>query len=269
MSEGVSITSSGRGSLASLRERALGAAALVPHRLRRWVLVVMIIAIALVAGFGFDARRSRRPVLFDRPVDAFLSGASGVGRQAAIVFYHFGDPKIFVSITAVVAVALVVLGDARAALNTVASVGLALVVVEQVLKPFFDRRLNHLPGPTFPSGHAAVAAALAGAVVLAAGGSRPLGRLLGAPWRGAVMALAIMVPCAVGTAMVALQFHYMSDVVVGVPLGLAIAGGTALSLDLIADRWRPAGNRSKRPPVAAEANRDGQRAGAVARSDDR
>ena len=37
--------------------------------------------------------------------------------------------------------------------------------------------------------------------------------------------------------MVVLRLHYMSDVVAGVPLGLAVTGCTALALDAIAGHW--------------------------------
>ena len=218
-------------------EKALGRPPLVPDALRPWVLAVTIVAAGCLAGFGFYVRDSSRSVLFDRSVDDFLGQTSGFAYRVAILLSHVGEPKIFVTITAVVALALIVVGDFRAAFAAFLAVAAELVLVEEILKPFFDRRVAGLPGPTFPSGHTAVAMALAGVVVLAAGGARPLGRLLGPVWRHVLMAVALLLAGAVGVAMVILHLHYMSDVVVGVPLGLAVAGGTAVGLDTVANRW--------------------------------
>ena len=147
------------------------------------------VAVACLAGFGFAARNSSRPLLFDASADRFLSQRSELWHRVAQRLAEVGDPKVFVTITVVVALALILVGDYRAAVAAVASVGLALILVEEVLKPFFDRRLPDLVGPTFPSGHSAVAVALAGAVAVAAGPSRPLGRLLGHFWRRLLVAI--------------------------------------------------------------------------------
>lgn len=222
-------------------KRALGGPLLLTDRLRLWVLGVSILAAGCLAGFGFDARGSRRPVLFDRRADAFLLRPSGLDHRVAVVLSEVGDPKVFVVITVVITVALALLGDYRAAAATVAGVALALVLVEELLKPFFDRHLGGLPGPTFPSGHTTVSVALAATLVLAARDVRPLGRLLGPVLARLLGALAVVVACAIGLAMVVLRLHYMTDVVAGVPLGLAVAGATAASVDTVARRWASPG----------------------------
>jgi membrane-associated phospholipid phosphatase len=215
-------------------EKVLRGTPLLSDRLRRWVPMVTVIAAAGLGGLGFDTRHSSRPVLFDRRVDAFLTRASGFDHRLAILLRELGDPKIFTAVTAVVAVVLILVGDYRGAAATVVSVGVGLVLVEEVLKPFFNRRLGDVPGPTFPSGHTTVAVALAGAVVLAARGDRPLGRLLGRALRYVLMAIVVAVSCAIGPAMVALQEHYITDVLAGFLLGLAVTGCTAAVLDTVA-----------------------------------
>jgi len=145
---------------------------------------------------------------------------------------------VFVTITALVALALILLGDHRAAIAAVMSVVFAVFLVEEVLKPFFDRGLGSLPGPVFPSGHTAVSVALAGAVTLAAGADRPLAHLVRPAFRHLLVAIVLVASCAIGVAMVALQLHYVSDVVAAVPLGLSIGGLTALFLDALAARWQ-------------------------------
>jgi membrane-associated phospholipid phosphatase len=220
----------------SLLERVRGGPPLVPDRLRRWVLAVTIVTVAFLAGFGFAVRNSSRPVLFDRRVDAFLSRASGIDHRVAIILSQFGDTKVFVPITAVVAIGLILLGDYRAAAGTVGSVAVGVVVVEDVLKPFFSRHHAGFSGETFPSGHT-VAVALASAVILLAGTGRPLGRLLVLPLRYLLTTILLVVASAIGVAMVVLRLHYMSDVVAGVPFGFAVTGCTALFLDAVARRW--------------------------------
>ncbi len=219
-------------------DRLFAGPPLVSNRLRRSVLVLSLVTIACLSGFGFAARNSSRPLLFDSSVDAFLRRTSGLQNRLAGLLSEVGHPKVFVTITALVVLALVLLGDHRAAMATVMSVVVAVFLVEEVLKPFFDRRLGSLPGPVFPSGHTAVSVALAGAVIMAAGADRPLAHLVRPPFRHLLVAIVLVVSCAIGVAMVALQFHYMSDVVVAIPLGLSVSGFTALLLDALAARWQ-------------------------------
>ncbi len=237
MGEGAVDTLADRRPAATLKGRLLGGPPLVPERFRRGLVLVTVLAAACLAGIGFATRQSHRTVLFDRPVDDFLMRASGFERRVAVWLSHAGDPKVFVTITAVVVVVLIGLGDYRAAVAAVASVVVAVVVVEKLLKPFFERQIGSLGGSSFPSGHTAVAMALAGALVLAAREGRPLGRLLGPAGRPILMTIVLVVAGCIGLAMVVLEFHYLSDVVAGVPLGLAVAGWTAVGTDKVAARW--------------------------------
>ncbi|HYA44694.1 MAG TPA: phosphatase PAP2 family protein [Acidimicrobiales bacterium] len=223
----------------ALLERLLAGPPLFSGRLRRCVPVVSVVAIVSLAGFGFAVRNSARALLFDRSADVFFGRASGFEHGAATLLSDIGDPTIFITIMPFTALVLIFLGDYRAAVTTVASGALAGVLVEEVLKPFFDRRLDNLAGPTFPSGHAAVAVALAVAVTLAASGERPLGRLMGPVPRKLLVAIVALLSCTVGLAMVVLQVHYLSDVVAGISLGLSVGACTALCVDVIATRWQP------------------------------
>jgi len=221
-----------------LVERLFGGPPLVSNRLRPSVVVLSLVTLACLSGFGFAVRDSNRPLLFDSSVDSFLRTTSGLQHRLAALLSDAGHPQVFVTITVLVALVLVLLGDYRAALATFMSVFLTLVVVEEVLKPFFDRRLDNLPGPVFPSGHTAVSVALAGVVILAAGANRPLGHLL-RPWfRHVLRAVVLIASCAIGVAMVALQFHYSSDVIAGIPLGLSVSGLAALFVDALSTHWQ-------------------------------
>jgi membrane-associated phospholipid phosphatase len=169
----------------------------------------------------------------------------------AVILSDCGDPRIFATVTVVIAVSLALLGDFRAAIAGVGTVVVGLVVVEEVLKPFFGRHLGDLPGPTFPSGHTTVAVALASAVMLAARGSRPLGQLLGPALRYVLVVLAAVVSLCIGLAMVVRQLHYMSDVVAGVPLGLAVTGCTATLVDAFVS-FQASRRRTARQDIPAQ-----------------
>lgn len=221
----------------ALVERLLGGPPLVPVRLRGWLLGLIGFAVALLGGLGLAVRDSRRPLLFDSAVDGFLRRSSGTEYRLAGYLSDLGRPGTFVMITLAVALILLLVGDYRTALTAVVTVPFTLVLVEKILKPFFDRDLGSLPGATFPSGHAAVGAALGGAIILAAGRQRPLGQRIGPARRAGVVAAVLVVCAAIGLAMVVLQLHYMSDVVAGLPLGLSVTGGLALLLDALAARW--------------------------------
>ncbi len=166
----------------------------------------------------------------------FLHRSSGFGQGLAVLLDNVGAPAEFAAITALIAFALILVDDYRAAVAAVGSVGIALVLVDEVLKPFFGRHLEGVDGLTFPSGNATVPVALAGIVALAAGGSRPLGQLLGARLRRLLMAVVLILSCCMGLAQVVLGSHYLTDVVVGIPLGLAVSGCTALFVDALAGR---------------------------------
>ncbi len=223
---------------APLLRRLLGDSPLVSYGLRRWILVVSMLGVACLAGFGFAARNSKRPLLFDSSADMFLARSPAPVHRVAVLLSDVGDPTVFVAVTALIAFALILVGDYRAAVAAVVSVAVALILVEEVLKPFFSRHLNLAPGGglTFPSGNTAVPVALAGVVAVAASGSRPLGRLLGRTLRRLLVAAMLILSCSMGLAQVVLESHYLTDVIAGIPLGLAVSGCTALLVDALAAR---------------------------------
>jgi undecaprenyl-diphosphatase len=240
----------------------LGGPPLVPAPVRRWVLGLIGFALACLGGLGLAVRGSPRPLLFDSAVDGFLRRSAGMEHRLAGYLSGLGRPGTFVMITLAVVLILVLVGDYRAALTAVVTVPVTLVLVERILKPFFDRGLGFLAGGTFPSGHAAVSAALGGAIILAAGRQRPLGQRLGPAGRAGLVAAVLVVCAAIGLAMVMLQLHYMSDVVAGLPLGLSVTGGLALLLDALAARWPASrdGGQGRGPAFDAKRATSGRRA---------
>jgi membrane-associated phospholipid phosphatase len=240
MGEGASTVLARRAWPAALVDRLVGGPPLFPKHLRRWLLGLTIVTVACLGGLGLILRGSHRPLLFDAAIDRSLLRTSGMVHRLALLLSDVGHPGLFVTITVAVALALLLVGDYRAALTSVVTVPLTLLLVEDVLKPFFDRHLGSLPLATFPSGHTAVAAALGGAIILAAGGQRPLGRRLRPAWRYGLVATVLLLCAAIGLAMVVLRLHYLTDVVAALPLGLTVTGGVALGLDVAAARWQRA-----------------------------
>ena len=102
--------------------------------------------------------------------------------------------------------------------------GLNLVVKTGVqrARPVVDEAVAHAPGFSFPSGHAMNTAA-AGLIVTAL-----VWPLLGPRARVAVPVVAALLVVLTGVDRVLLGVHYPSDVVAGVLLGCAVAGGSYL-----------------------------------------
>jgi membrane-associated phospholipid phosphatase len=126
----------------------------------------------------------------------------------------------------------------------------AVTVTEFLLKPLVGRSLRGYL--SFPSGHATAMFALAAicAVLLA---SPPAPRLPRAV-RLLLVAGAVLIAIAVPVAMVALDFHYFTDIVAGAAVGI----GTVLLIALLIDLVRPA---ARAPRAFAAADKAALRAG--------
>jgi undecaprenyl-diphosphatase len=126
---------------------------------------------------------------------------------------------------------------------TLASMGLASLT-SHVLKGLFHfprpgslelghQWLDHGLGPGFPSSHASVAMAFAGALWLA-------------PLRWPIKAGALLCALAISWSRVALGLHFPSDVVAGWCLGTLCA----CAVSAVATKWRSRGTRTARPSPA-------------------
>lgn len=181
------------------------------------VLVVLVIPIgALVRGkwsplISFDSRVERAVHR-----DAIAHGAL---RGLAKVLTELGAP-VLIDLAAVVLVALLVQrGRRRSGLYLAASVAGAYVLstagklLVNRSRPVFADAFSHASGASFPSGHATGSAAfyLALAVVALS--------VLRRPPRGALLAMAVIVPLLVAATRVVLGVHYVSDVVAGLLIG--------------------------------------------------
>ncbi len=164
---------------------------------------------------------------------------------SARVFTWLGGLAGTAVVTAVAAVAL--LRASRrwdAGFVVLATVGITVLV--PVLKAVYERARPSLGSPialphsySFPSGHAATAVVLYGALgMLAAEAARS--RLRAAAWLGAATAVSL----AIGSSRFLLDVHFFSDVIAGFAVGLACLCSSLIVRDLVEHRPGPVGRRS-------------------------
>lgn len=164
---------------------------------------------------------------------------------SARVFTWLGSLAGTAVVTAVAAVAL--LRASRrwdAGFVVLATVGITVLV--PVLKAVYERARPSLGSPialphsySFPSGHAATAVILYGALgVLAAEAARSRPRA--AAWLGAAAAFSL----AIGSSRFLLDVHFFSDVIAGFAVGLAFLCSSLIVRDLVGHRPDPVGRRS-------------------------
>jgi membrane-associated phospholipid phosphatase len=122
------------------------------------------------------------------------------------------------------------------ALLAVIGVLLASALTEAVLKHLVHRTITVNHFLTYPSGHTTGTFALSTALAVVllrprSGRPRPVVRI-------AAVAVAVVVSCLVGMAMIGLDFHYFTDTVGGAGIGIAVVLGCAFLLDLeLVRRW--------------------------------
>jgi undecaprenyl-diphosphatase len=191
--------------------------------------VVFVVLGLLVAG------RWGPLVDLDIRLDAAVHGtvlANGWLRTLALVVTDLGSP-VAVDVVAVgAAVALLVARRVPDAVAVVVArfVELGIETAVKALvdrgRPVFSHPVATAGGGSFPSGHTAGSAALYGILVLLL-----VRRML-------VIVAAIVFVLAVGASRVVLGVHYLSDVVGGLALGVAVAAGTLLLTDFVVARTR-------------------------------
>ncbi len=188
----------------------------------------VVVTTCLALAFGHQARADR----LDAAVDARIKGALGSYQGALHLLTLLGGLLSVAALTAALVLACLVTRWWRGAALAGVAVPAAVALTEFVLKPLVGRSIRGYP--SFPSGHATAMFALAATcAVLLANPPRPrlsrAGRLL-------LVAGAVLVAAVVAVGMVALGFHYFTDIVAG----MAVGTGTVLLTALLIDRVRPA-----------------------------
>lgn len=182
----------------------------------------------LALAFGHQARADR----FDAVVDARIRGALASYQGPLHLLTLLGGQLSVAELTAALVLACLVTRWWRGAALAGLAVPAAVALTELVLKPLVGRSIGGYP--SFPSGHATAMFALAATcAVLLANPPRP--RLPRAV-RLLLLAGAVLVAATVPVGMVALGFHYFTDIVAGTAVGT----GTVLLIALLIDLARPA-----------------------------
>jgi membrane-associated phospholipid phosphatase len=165
----------------------------------------VLIAVTLVV--GFTVHRHPGPDALDR----WIFSAVGPAPHSSVMIHATDLGAVPVAVGGSVLAALVAVGrDRRTALACLVGPGLALVLVEWVLKPTVAR--YYFGVLSFPSGTITAVAALVTAWVVA------VPRWLRVP---VVLAGAALVTWA-GVAVIALRWHYPSDALAGGAFGVGV-----------------------------------------------
>lgn len=160
--------------------------------------------------------------------DAWIPPANGTLYDTALVIDFGGERLGAALLVSVTAAGCLVLGRPRSAVLAVAGPG-ATVVWTTLLKPVVGRTI-HGEYLSFPSGHTAVATALALVLALPVVDLTGAGRLI-----GVVLVLIMTIPAAaaMGWAQVVLDAHYPTDAIGGFCTALAVVPATAWLIDVI------------------------------------
>jgi membrane-associated phospholipid phosphatase len=184
----------------------------------------VVVTTCLALAFGHQGRADR----LDAAVDARIQSALGGYQGPLHLLTRLGGLLSVTALTAALVLACLVTRRWRGAALAGLAVPAAVALTEYVLKPFVGRSISGYH--SFPSGHATAMFALAATcAVLLANPPRPR---LPCAVRVLLVAGAALVAAAVPVAMVALGFHYFTDIVAGTAVGIGMVLVTALLIDL-------------------------------------
>ena len=206
---------------------------LLPKSARRPAAGVLAGCVLISLVIGLLVAHQSRANSLDRAVDSWIrSGLAGHGRTLFTI-HHLGESVSIATMTLAVIIGCLIVRRINGALLALVSVPLAIVLIE-VLKPLFHRTLDGFA--VYPSGHTGSVFAVAAVVAV----------LLVDPARGkisktariAIVAAIVLVGCAVGVAMIGLNFHYFSDTIGGATVGVGTVLATAFLLDRLGQQMR-------------------------------
>jgi membrane-associated phospholipid phosphatase len=185
-------------------------------------LLVIVVAGIVIGALAYLIRSNSELAAVDRSAGQWgVDYRNDWSTDALDLFTWIGDPRFFVPVAILIAIVEYVRRPSRWILPFLAIVIVGEILIVNGIKDFLDRvrpEFNPLAealGPSFPSGHAAGAAAFLGAVALILSrGRTPQQR---AVIFGAAAGLAAGVACS----RVMLGVHWLSDTVAGVLFGWA------------------------------------------------
>ena len=214
-----------------MKELVRTAPVALPVSLRAPLALTGALAPAVVLALGVLHFHDAGLTGIDAAVLPSIDGVRPPWRYLALGFDFGGEPAGSTILVGVFAIACFLARRVRSALLTMLGV-LLTIGVTTVLKPIVGR-LIHGEYLSYPSGHTALATALALVLGLVLADVFGLGRSAAV---GLVLGLAIVAGIAMGWAEVALGAHYPTDALGGFCAALAVVPGTAWLVDRVADR---------------------------------
>lgn len=215
----------------------------VPHRLsRRWLGLASVLLFLLFAALAARVYSGSTPLRVDRAASRVANSATltqavhGLSRTHPKSVFNevanLGSPVLALGVAGALAAMARHRHDRLAMILCLAGPVVAVVLTELVAKPVVHRHMGN--ALTYPSGHTTDAASVATVVVLV------LWR-----WHGWRMALrwapvVAMVPLAVSLAVVRLRWHFATDALGGIAVGVASVLGVAAILPDARPLTRPA-----------------------------
>jgi membrane-associated phospholipid phosphatase len=213
------------------RQRGAAPQPLLAPGMHRWAALLAAGCAVVTACLALAFGHQRRPGGLDAAVDTRIQGLLGSYHGPLHQLSRLGGLYSVAELTAALVLACLVTRRWRGAALAALAVPAAMALTEFVLKPLVGRSIGGYD--SFPSGHATAMFALATiCAVLLANPPRP--RLPRAV-RLLLVAGAVLVAAAVPVAMVALGYHYFTDIVAGTAVGI----GTVLLITLLIDLARP------------------------------
>lgn len=214
-----------------MRQLVRTAPAALPAALRAPLAMTAALATAVLIALGILHFHDSGLTGIDAAVLPSIDGVQPPWRYVALVFDFGGEPVGSTVLVAVLAVVCFLVHRIRAAVVTVLGV-VATVAVTTLLKPIVGRTI-HGEFLSYPSGHTALATALALVIALLLADRLGLGRAAAVVL---VLGLALVAGVAMGWAEVALGAHYPTDAVGGFCAALAAVPATAWLVDRVAER---------------------------------
>jgi undecaprenyl-diphosphatase len=202
---------------------------------RRAAAVVIAVCVAVVAAFAIRYAGHTQAGPFDASVDRWFQSQLGLTSPVLTALTWLGDPRPVTFITALIALGCAWARWWRGVALAVLAVPVASGLTEGILKPLIGRTIGGWL--SLPSGHTTAAFAMAtlGAVLLASTPARPT-QARARRARRLVILAAYVLATAVAVAMVAQGFHYFTDTIPGVGVGVGTVLLVALLIDAVAAR---------------------------------
>jgi undecaprenyl-diphosphatase len=212
--------------------------ALIVPRARITLTAVVVACVAVVAALGVHYAGHTAAGPLDAAVDGWIKARVGISSVPLTALTWLGDKVEVTLITIAAALACVLARWWRGAVLALLAAPVSALLTEDVFKPLIGRTIGGAQfGPdghlvsvaalSMPSGHTTAVFTLAtvAAVLLFRRGDR---------LRYLLIAAAYVLATAVGVAMIAQNFHYFTDVVSGVAMGVGTVLTGALAIDALA-----------------------------------